>query len=594
MKSFGAPYLYTKKLALIAAILQLLLSVSFFLPGCHATFPANESTYLNFHIPTKLRHNASWPHAASMFGRLGHGPEGSLVLPVKMLHPKDNNSDHKLCNDNLDQNEVIKELNIPNDGGAPFILLVERGVCTFVKKVRNAQHLGAAAVLIADTEHDHLPSQFNYEDEDDDVHDHEDNHDHDILYIDDGHGASDINDSNHTKHENAFRLADDGSGRDVSIPSMLIARKEYEAIKKVIEGRHNATGTVVAEFAWHIPKYKNKVNMELWYSPIDTHTKQFLASNFSAIARKFDLNELHGNTHDSESYDPNMNLMRFKESPVLLDGKALGCVDNFEAPDEDCYKLCTNGGRYCHVSHRHTDGKDIVTEALRRLCIDKHYNKSPKFYWDYIDHFSNYCWDSDFFANEKCVDDAYSHSNIDKSIIESCFSDSGGPKENRENALLQHSLDMQLQWGIRQSPTVMINHELSPIVSWEGLSPRSVLLSLCDTFAYGDKPHVCYACMMCGDPVACAQRSPMKCLEGDGVEKEDPNAHNQAHDDSGGGGGGGGKKHKHSRWGRWIFGILLIGGCGGAYVYYKKQMEENGGSGLGSYSLQDAFLSDSA
>jgi len=122
----------------------------------NAHFPANESTYLNFHIPTNLRLNASWPHVSSMFGRLGHGPEGRLVLPVKFL-----SKNRKLCNSNLDQMEVIKELHIPEDSGAPFMLLVERGDCTFVRKVRNAQQLGAAAVLIGDTENNFIQNHTN-------------------------------------------------------------------------------------------------------------------------------------------------------------------------------------------------------------------------------------------------------------------------------------------------------------------------------------------------------------------------------------------------------------------------------------------------
>jgi len=212
-------------------------------------------------------------------------------------------------------------------------------------------------------------------------------------------------------------------------------------------------------------------------------------------------------------------------------------------------------------------------------------------YWDYIDRFSDLCWDSDYFANEKCVEDAYLHSNIDKTVIESCISDTGAPDKDQENSLLQHSLDIQMKYGIHQSPFVTINHDVNPVISWLGLSSRSVLVALCETFSYGEKPHVCYACMTCGDPVACAQRTPMKCLSDDGVEKEDPNAHGQGqHNDNNNNNNG----KKHSRWGHWLFGLLLFGGgTAGAYVYYQKRMEENGGSGLGSYSLQDAFLSES-
>lgn len=536
----------------------------------HAYFLKNETTYLNFHIPTKLRRNESWPHVSSMFGRLGHGVEGRLVFPVKVLH---NNT--KLCDgNNIDQMQVIKELQIPPDGGAPFILMVERGDCTFVKKVRNAQNIGAAAVIIADTENTHLPTTIT-------------DGGNDILTITEDNGVG----GNHTDQdpEAKYRLAGDGSDLDISIPNLMISKHEYQDLMKAIHGNkgHLSTGTVVAEIAWHVPKYDDHVMMELWYSPIDTHTKEFIASNFSTIARTFDLNEPDV---DEPAWDHRLNLLRYKERPVLLDGKAIGCIGNDGAPDELCYNLCTNNGRYCHVSHRRTDGKDIVLEALRRMCIEKHYT-IPKFYWDYIDQFSKLCWDSDYFANEKCVEDAYTHSKIDATVIDACIADSGAPDKDEENSLLQHSLDMQMKYGIHQSPFVTINHDVSPMITFKGLSTPSVLYALCHTFSYGNKPHVCYACMTCGDPVACSQRTPMQCESGDGVEKEDPNAHKQSNNNNNNNDDHHKKHHKRSHWGRWIFGIFLTGGtAGAAYVYYKKQ---NDGDELGTYSLQDAFLSES-
>jgi hypothetical protein len=206
-------------------------------------------------------------------------------------------------------------------------------------------------------------------------------------------------------------------------------------------------------------------------------------------------------------------------------------------------------------------------------------------YWQYIEHFSEFCWDSDYFANEECVKDAYKHSGIDFEQIHTCVEDSGDYTKDVENALLQNSLDTQKEMGIIQSPTLFINHGRTML--WGGFTPKNVLAALCETFAYGDKPHVCYACMMCGDPVACAKRTPMKCLAEDGEEKENPNAHGG----TGGDGAGSGKGKKKSHWGKWLFGLMLIGGAAGAFVYYKKQMD--GGDGLGSYTLQDAFLSES-
>lgn len=545
---------------LVASLLGVLMSA----PVCYAYFESNHSTYLNFHVPTKLHHNSSYPHVISGFGRLGHGAVGSMTLPVKMLSGKD----QTFCEDHFKQQVVIDQLGLPVDEGAPFILLVERGGCTFVKKVRTAQHIGAAAVLIGDT-NDNLPDIEG-----------------DLLFLD---GVSDHpkpDHNNHTHHTNEYRLPNDGSGGDIAIPSVMMSKAEYGKIKDLIS-KGNNTGLVVAEIAWHTPKYNNRVVMDIWSSPIDFRIKEFMASNFSAIARTMDLNEMHGNSHHNDEYNEKMNLLLFQERPILLDGKGIDCLGKSDIPDQPCYRLCTNGGRYCHGSQRHTDGRDIVKESLRRLCIREHY-KSPKYYWDYIDHFSSNCWHADDFANEKCVKDAYTKSNIDPDTIKTCMSDSGDPSENVENSYLQNSVDLQKKQGIYQSPTVMINHEQNPIIHWQGLSQRTALYALCETFNYGEKPHVCYACMQCGDPVACAKRTPMKCMVGDGEEKEDPNAHKE-------------KKH-HNKHGkkhgtghkvlRWFFGLFLVGGLFGGYVYYKKKMEE--GDGLGAYTLQDAFLSDNS
>jgi hypothetical protein len=192
--------------------------------------------------------------------------------------------------------------------------------------------------------------------------------------------------------------------------------------------------------------------------------------------------------------------------------------------------------------------------------------------------------DSDYYANDACIVDAFKHAGIDQSNMHECMEVSGESSKDEINALLQNELEKQKEMGIIKSPTVLINHDRA--ILWGGLTPGNVLMALCETFEYGEKPHVCYSCMYCGDPVACAQRSPMRCDPDDGKEKEDPNAHKDASGDHSATG-----EKKKSHWGRWLFGILLIGGCVGAFFYYKKQQAR--GDGFGSYSLQDAFLSDS-
>ncbi len=491
-----------------------------------ARFPANESSYLNFQIPANLRRNESWPHTTALFGShytLLAGEEGCIALPVRVPIGK-----QKMCEIPSKADLLSWKLGEDTD---PYILLVERGECSYARKVRNSQIIGASGVLIADREDKHL----------------------------------DPNDV----------MPNDGSGGDVSIPSMMIGKTASDELYKVLikeEKKGNKTTVtptgmnVLAEMAWHKRRLRKRAFLDLWHSPIDTHTKEFLA-NFSKIAVKF----------DTASVDPTdeQNRLIFNEHPVLLDGKALGCVGHSDSPDDACYHLCTNGGRYCHVSHLHTTGKDIVKESLRRLCIRKHYSNEA-IYWQYIFHFSEYCWDSDYYSNPACIADAYKHSGVDGELVQSCIVDSGDVDKDESNTLLQSSLETQKDLGIIKSPTVMINGDRA-FLMFGGLTPGNVLAEVCDSFPYGEKPHVCYACMACGDAVACASRSPMRCDDRDGVEPENNPAK-------------GGKKKK-SHWGKWLFAIILLAGGAAGYVYYKKHME-GGGDGYGSYSLQDAFLSE--
>jgi hypothetical protein len=115
-----------------------------------AGFPKNESSYLNFHIPHSLRRNESYPHRSAMFGEhyTQWGDAGSITLPVKVA-----SGDLALCMP--PSPDKMKEWHLPEDSA--YILVAHRGSCTFVRKARVAQQIGAAALLIADPQSDKLP-----------------------------------------------------------------------------------------------------------------------------------------------------------------------------------------------------------------------------------------------------------------------------------------------------------------------------------------------------------------------------------------------------------------------------------------------------
>jgi hypothetical protein len=106
-----------------------------------------------------------------------------------------------------------------SSAGSSRILMLDRGVCHFVEKVRHAQMVGADAVVIVNNiEGNSLPV-----------------------------------------------MADDGSADDLFIPSVLVTQSVGTSMKLSI----NAGEAVVVVIQWEIPHPDNRVEFGLWTSSFD-------------------------------------------------------------------------------------------------------------------------------------------------------------------------------------------------------------------------------------------------------------------------------------------------------------------------------------
>ena len=117
--------------ALSSSMLQLLLQ------PCAASV---QTSKLQILIPSDLRKEGGYAHKDALFGIPPYG--GSIQQQLVYV-------DSPLCSSEIDKSKghfFPKGHKWPT----PFILMVNRGDCTFVQKVRNAQRAGASAVLIAD------------------------------------------------------------------------------------------------------------------------------------------------------------------------------------------------------------------------------------------------------------------------------------------------------------------------------------------------------------------------------------------------------------------------------------------------------------
>jgi len=366
-------------------------------------------------------------------------------------------ADDTLCNSNVDTTKGYPQRDDGSPWSSPFILLIDRGDCTFVKKVRNAQRAGAAGVLIADNTC--------------------------LCTDEDCMAKTDIVETTCEAQEPI--MADDGSGSDISVPAFMMFKQDADELKKVlIKNQH-----VRVEMSFSVPAPDARVEYDLWTTPKDPVTRS-IQKNFKEAAIAL----------GKDAY--------FTPHMYIYDGERAGCIGaDFE---NQCYNLCTNGGRYCATDpdddlDTGISGADVVTESLRRICIWQKYGVADgigKEWWDYVDEFMYRCDDPskpDYFTNEKCISDAMEHAGIDKSIIDSCMSDSGGLEGTGTNSALETQLSDREASGVVLIPSLFVNQ--APVRG--EMSFATAFKAVCAGYAQGYEPFVCKKCANCPDEMGC-------------------------------------------------------------------------------------------
>lgn len=191
-------------------------------------------------VPQTLFRPEGYDHREVLFGVTPY--YGSIAQSVYY-------ADSKLCDPTVDARKGYPIRDKDDNGKmkpwpTPYILLVDRGSCSFVKKVRNAQQAGASAVIIADNAC--LCS------------------DKDCVSENAGSGRS-------VCQPAAPVMADDGSGGDISIPSFLLFKPDADAIKDVLKSNR----AVQVELSWALPQPDDRVEYDLWTTPTEPVSKYF-------------------------------------------------------------------------------------------------------------------------------------------------------------------------------------------------------------------------------------------------------------------------------------------------------------------------------
>jgi len=429
------------------------------LASTYAETPDNVSSRLQVHVPQSLFRAEGYDHREALFGVPPYG--GSIAQNVYY-------ADADLCDPNVDTRRGYPIRGKDSHGNmeawpSPYILLIDRGGCSFVNKVRNAQRSGAAGVIIADN----------------------------TCLCSDQECVSANAGKELTCQTAEPIMADDGSGSDISIPSFLMFKKDADLVKAELMSNH----MVQIEMQWALPSPDDRVEYDLWTVPSDVISRDFLKTfkQFAVALGKH------------AYFTPHM---------YVYDGIKSHCqgADGMNM----CFNLCTNNGRYCATDpdndlDKGISGADVVKESLRRICIWKHYGESDgigREWWDYNAEFMHRCDTPDYFANDDCIKDVYKHSNVDGNVIDRCMRDSGGLEADATNSFLEMALGNQASRGVVVLPTAFVN-----TVALRGaLTVNSVFNAICAGFLDGTEPKICKQCYGCHDQTSCIENG--RCSSG--------------------------------------------------------------------------------
>jgi len=311
-------------------------------------------------------------------------------------------------------------------GGSP-IFLVRRSTaqevrdgagCTFVTKVRNAQQAGAAAVVVKDFENFRMPF-----------------------------------------------MKDDGTGRSITIPSILVKQTIGEAIKQKVDAHHDTNSQAVRmSLHWSVPSKTGDVRWDLWTDSADSQARPF-----------------------KQSFGPVLSMLGVKSifTPryYVADGVRYGCHKPDGSEDDDCERdeRCIHKGRYCKEDpdelSRGLKGRQILYEDLRQLCLFKILNETDyaaeppvidrRLRWfNYTVKYEEDCGKKEDWgaACSKRTQGNIGLSRKEQDDIQKCFEDSGASgnedgQEDVENGLLKAQLEEIRDEGVFVMPSANVNRK---------------------------------------------------------------------------------------------------------------------------------------
>ena len=320
---------------------------------------------------------------------------------------------------------------LPTTTGALLVVMVDRGNCTFVQKVRNAQNVGAAAVIVVDN----------------------------------------VNEAG------IPFMADDGTGNSITIPSMLIHKTDGQNIKDSI----TAGETVVLTMEWSLPHPDGIVEWSFWTSANDARSIEFKSVFGEAV-------EALG---PKAVFTPRYYIINGASSGCM--GSHDPCGNQCTNSGRYC-AVDPEGDTTTGVSGQDIVTENLRQICIWKL-VNSTVGGYSDLWWNYVTQFDADCAPSSSTWNDDCAGTILGNLGLSHSWVTDCMANSGGTTADAENYLLEEEMQAKADGGIFYLPTVTINNvaHRGTLDCPEPLdvSTCTVLEGICAGFATGTAPAAC-------------------------------------------------------------------------------------------------------
>jgi len=420
-------------------------------------FDVQEESSLHVFQPPELA--GDYVHSEALFGRPAYG--GAITGTVVYGTPGVNATG---CG------PITRNPSWPAD---PIIML-DRGDCTFVQKVRHAENAGASAVLIVDNKPLCGPTSQG--------------------------GSPQCPSCTNCMLSNTCEcrlpyLAGDSSGSAVSVPTFMVSLADGDKFKACLQGDAPCSSpeTIALTFQWSLPTSSGVVDWELWTISQGGGSSANFIKSFAPFVK------------------PLASAVQFEPHYFIYDGTYWDCTRKV-GTGYRCGTQCTNQGRYCapdpdrHL-HQGLSGYDTIRENLRQICIWK--QVAPAYsstfglpWWNYVTLFNQNCPGSQF-NNDTCSEVQQVAAGVDPAATNLCMAQSGGLGDDGDNTILKHGLEERQNLAIMLLPTIIVNG----VIERGSSSAGQVAETICAGYEPGTEPTLCTCMRDKGDYVA-------SCIEG--------------------------------------------------------------------------------